>query len=175
MAACDAIWSISLCRYLIRYTWRSSRISSKLLASLGQADFWQVVHLDSFCMLQVIILDQLLVPCFRQVAYKLCFRFITLGFFRVFGMLLYLACFRFSASCKLHASGFRQVACFRFSASCMLQVFGKLLYLGKLHASGFQQVAILGQVACFRVISASCYTWASCMLQGDFGKVITLG
>ena len=52
--------------------------------------------------------------------------------------------------------------------------FGKLLYLGKLHASGFRQVAILGQVACFRVILASRYTWASCMLQ-VFGKLLYLG
>ena len=52
----------------------------------------------------------------------------------------------------------------------MLQVFGKSLHLGRLHASGFRQVAALGQVACFR-FSASRYTWASCMLQGDFGKL----
>ena len=63
----------------------------------------------------------------------------------------------------------------------MVQVFGKLLYLGKLHASGFRQVATLGQVVCFR-FSASCYTWASCMLQvfsklhaSDFRQVAILG
>ena len=46
-------------------------------------------------------------------------------------------------------------------------------HVAKLHASGFRQVAILGQVACFR-FSASCYTWASCMLQ-VFGKLLYLG
>ena len=117
-------------------------------------------------MLQVIILDQL-----SSMFTASCFRFITLGFFRVFGkwhasgfrqvgylqvaILEQVARFRFSASCKLHASGFQQVACFRFSASCMLQVFGKL------HASGFRQVA------CFRFS-------ASCMLQ-VFGKLHASG